>query len=108
MPQQEHEFDGIGSKPSALGRCLALVPGIALCGAITAVSLGAQLLEERIFAHPYVEALVIAILLGLMQETPPIGLLWTRWASIWAAVVLTVLSGLEYVWVVVRSNATNS
>ena len=65
MPQQEHEFDGIGSKPGALGRCLALVPGIALCGAITAVSLGAQLLEERIFAHPYVEALVIAILLGM-------------------------------------------
>ena len=53
-------------------------------------------------------AAVIAILLCLMQETPPIGLLWTRWASIWAAVVLTVLSGLEYVMVVVRSNATNS
>ena len=65
MPQQEHESDGIRSNPGALGRGLALIPGIALCGAITAVSLGAQLVEERIFAHPYVEALVIAILLGM-------------------------------------------
>ncbi|MGH6752311.1 MAG: YeiH family protein, partial [Bradyrhizobium sp.] len=39
------------------------------CGAITAVSLGAQLVEERFFAHPYVEALVIAILLGMAIRT---------------------------------------
>ncbi|MBR1155328.1 putative sulfate exporter family transporter [Bradyrhizobium sp. JYMT SZCCT0428] len=57
------------SEPGALGRSLALIPGIALCGAITAVSLGAQLVEERIFAHPYVEALVIAILLGMAIRT---------------------------------------
>jgi uncharacterized integral membrane protein (TIGR00698 family) len=69
VPQQEHESDGIKSAPGALGRSLALIPGIALCGAITAVSLGAQLLEERIFAHPYVEALVIAILLGMAIRT---------------------------------------
>nr|WP_249150573.1 putative sulfate exporter family transporter [Bradyrhizobium sp. JYMT SZCCT0180] len=48
---------------------MALIPGIALCGAITAVSLGAQLVEEHIFAHPYVEALVIAILLGMAIRT---------------------------------------
>ena len=69
MPQQDHESDGIKSAPGALGRTLALIPGIALCGAITAVSLGAQLLEEHIFAHPYVEALVIAILLGMAIRT---------------------------------------
>ncbi|MBR1191822.1 putative sulfate exporter family transporter [Bradyrhizobium sp. AUGA SZCCT0160] len=57
------------SEPGALGRSLALIPGIALCGAITAVSLGAQLVEEHIFAHPYVEALVIAILLGMAIRT---------------------------------------
>lgn len=53
-------------------------------------------------------AAVIAILLCLMQDVPPTWLLWTRWLSIWSAVVLTVLSGLEYVMVVVRSNATKS
>jgi uncharacterized integral membrane protein (TIGR00698 family) len=69
VPQQEDESDGIKPAPGALGRSSALVPGIALCGAITAVSLGAQLVEERIFAHPYVEALVIAILLGMAIRT---------------------------------------
>ena len=59
----------IKSAPGALGRSLGLIPGIALCGAITAVSLGAQLVEERVFAHPYVEALVIAILLGMAIRT---------------------------------------
>jgi uncharacterized integral membrane protein (TIGR00698 family) len=65
VPQQEHEPDGIKSVPGALARSLALIPGIAICGAVTAVSLGVQWVEERIFAHPYVEALVIAILLGM-------------------------------------------
>ncbi len=65
MPQQEDESDGVKSAPGWSGRTLALIPGIAICGAITAVSLGAQSVEERIFAHPYVEALVIAILLGM-------------------------------------------
>lgn len=69
MPQQDHEADGIKPNPGALGRSLALTPGIALCGAITAVSLGAQLVEEHLFAHPYVEALVIAILLGMAIRT---------------------------------------
>jgi uncharacterized integral membrane protein (TIGR00698 family) len=69
VPQQDHESDGIKSAPGVFGRSLALIPGIALCGAITAISLGAQLVEERIFAHPYVEALVIAILLGMAIRT---------------------------------------
>lgn len=70
-----------GGKTSAgwLGRSLALMPGIAICGAITAVSFGAQWVEEYVFVHPYVEALVIAILLGMAIRT-----LWepsSRWRS---------------------------
>jgi len=68
VPQQ-HESDGTKSATGALGRSLALIPGIALCGVITAVSLGAQSVEEHLFAHPYVEALVIAILLGMAIRT---------------------------------------
>ncbi|MBN8989422.1 MAG: putative sulfate exporter family transporter [Rhizobiales bacterium] len=78
MPQQ-HESDGTKSATGALGRSLALIPGIALCGVITAVSLGAQSVEEHLFAHPYVEALVIAILLGMAIRT-----IWQpseRWRS---------------------------
>ena len=47
----------------------ALLPGVALCAAVTLASLGAQSLEERFFGHPYVEALVIAILLGMGLRT---------------------------------------
>ncbi|MBV9979403.1 MAG: putative sulfate exporter family transporter [Bradyrhizobium sp.] len=37
-------------------------PGILLCAGITALALAAQALELRSFGHPYVEALVLAIL----------------------------------------------
>jgi uncharacterized integral membrane protein (TIGR00698 family) len=62
-----------------IGRGLALIPGIVLCVVITAISLCAQLLEERVLVHPYVEALVIAILLGMAIRT-----VWNpseRWRS---------------------------
>jgi uncharacterized integral membrane protein (TIGR00698 family) len=66
-------------RPGAVARTLSLLPGIALCGAITMVAVGVQNLEERAFAHPYVEALVIAILMGMAIRTawnPP-----ERWRS---------------------------
>ena len=69
MPQQQNDPDAITPEPGALGRILALIPGIALCGGVTIVSLGVQWIEERFFAHPYVEALVIAILLGMVIRT---------------------------------------
>jgi uncharacterized integral membrane protein (TIGR00698 family) len=50
-------------------RLTSLLPGVALCALISLVALGAQSLEERAFAHPYVEALVIAILLGAAVRT---------------------------------------
>ncbi|TDR90191.1 YeiH family protein [Enterovirga rhinocerotis] len=46
-----------------------IAPGILLCGAVTVVALLVQWLEERIFGHPYVEALVLAILLGTLLRT---------------------------------------
>ena len=53
------------SGATALRRFAALIPGIVLCGLITLVSIGIQRAEERAFAHPYIEALVIAILIGM-------------------------------------------
>ena len=79
MPQQATGSEGGKHEPGAFGRGLALIPGIALCGVVTLISLGVQSLEERLFAHPYVEALVIAILLGMAVRTawqPPV-----RWRS---------------------------
>ncbi|WP_407181577.1 YeiH family protein [Bradyrhizobium sp. STM 3562] len=54
-----------GRPGSALRRLGAALPGVALCLLITVTSLAIQRLEERLFGHPYVEALVIAILLGM-------------------------------------------
>ena len=48
-----------------VARVRELAPGIALCVAVTLVSIGLQHLEEDAFEHPYIEALVIAILLGM-------------------------------------------
>src|SRR6201987_3846372 len=48
---------------------MAAIPCIALCLLITLVSLAIKNLEERALAHPYVEALVIAILLGMAVRT---------------------------------------
>lgn len=58
-----------GEKEGVLKRILLLVPGTLLCGAITGVSIGLQAVEERVLHHPYIEALVIAILLGMVVRT---------------------------------------
>jgi uncharacterized integral membrane protein (TIGR00698 family) len=49
-----------------LKRLAALLPGIVLCVLVTLVSMGIQGTEERTLGHPYIEALVIAILLGMV------------------------------------------
>jgi uncharacterized integral membrane protein (TIGR00698 family) len=58
-------------------RIAHLAPGIALCAAIALAAIGLQHLEEHWTGRPWLEALVIAILLGTLVRT-----LWTpdtRW-----------------------------
>ncbi|MEH3144700.1 MAG: putative sulfate exporter family transporter [Methylobacterium frigidaeris] len=62
----------------ALGAA-GLLPGIALCAGITAVASAVQAVEERVFDHPYVEALVIAILIGIAVRSA-----WTP-GPVWRA-----------------------
>src|SRR5580704_8418826 len=50
-------------------RVVALLPGIGLSVLITVVSLAIQYLEERVFGHPYLEGLVMAILIGIVVRT---------------------------------------
>jgi uncharacterized integral membrane protein (TIGR00698 family) len=69
VPEQIRGSDGRRQGPGALRHILSLIPGILLCGGITIISLGVQNLEERVFDHPYIEALVIAILLGMVVRT---------------------------------------
>ena len=43
----------------------SVLPGVLVCLALTAAAMGLQAMEQRGFGHPYIEALVIAILLGI-------------------------------------------
>jgi uncharacterized integral membrane protein (TIGR00698 family) len=59
-------------------RIAQLAPGIALCAAIALAAMGLQWVEEHWAGRPWLEALVIAILLGTIVRT-----LWTpdrRWS----------------------------
>jgi len=55
--------------PGRLAFAKNLAPGIALSVLISAISLALQYFEERTFDHPYLEALVIAIVLGMAIRT---------------------------------------
>ncbi|WP_027172432.1 YeiH family protein [Methylobacterium sp. 10] len=46
-----------------------LLPGIALCLGVTGIAMVIQAWEERATGHPYIEALVIAILFGIAIRT---------------------------------------
>ena len=55
-----------------------LLPGVALCAAVTAAATALQAVETRLVGEPYLEALVLAILIGVAIRTA-----WTpgtRWA----------------------------
>lgn len=53
-------------------RMAQLAPGLAICAAISLVALGLQAVEEHWTGRPWLEALVIAILIGTLVRT-----LWT-------------------------------
>jgi uncharacterized integral membrane protein (TIGR00698 family) len=76
---------------SAFARLVAFVPGVVLCGAIAGVAILLQGLEERALGHPYIEALVIAILLGIVVRSlwEP-GKLWGHGISLSARMLLEI------------------
>ena len=84
---------------SALGRqrgaAAATAPGIALCAAIAGVAIVAQFGEERVFDHPYVEALVLAILLGIaVRAAWEPGPRWRRGIVVSAKLLLEIAVAL--------------
>src|ERR1035438_7758428 len=50
-------------------RIASLIPGVALCALVAAVAMTIQAIQEAAVGHPYVEAIVIAILLGTAIRT---------------------------------------
>ena len=47
------------------GLAPSLLPGVVLCLVITGVAVVLQIAEERVTGHPYIEALVFALLIGI-------------------------------------------
>ena len=68
----------------------SLIPGIALAAVVGLASWGVALAEERAFGHPVVEALVVAILVGMVIRT-----LWTVPARLTTGVSFTAKQLLE-------------
>lgn len=54
---------------TAAGEAPSLLPGLLVCLAITAAAVAVQAVEEHLTGHPYVEALVVAILAGIALRT---------------------------------------
>jgi uncharacterized integral membrane protein (TIGR00698 family) len=65
MPQDEGSSTTGNGSVISVGNLVALVPGVVLCVIVATISSVLEILERRLFAHPYVEALVVAILLGM-------------------------------------------
>jgi uncharacterized integral membrane protein (TIGR00698 family) len=68
-----------------------MLPGLALCAAITILALVLQAIETHVVGQPYLEALVLAILIGVMVRslwTP--GKRWTPGLNVSAKFVLEV------------------
>jgi uncharacterized integral membrane protein (TIGR00698 family) len=69
VPQDQVSTEA-GARPvTTAGRLLTLIPGIVLCIAVAGLSAALEGAERRLFAHPYVEALVMAILLGMVVRS---------------------------------------
>ena len=68
----------------------SLFPGIALAAVVGLAAWGVALAEERAFGHPIVEALVVAIVLGMIIRT-----LWTPPRRLTAGVQFTAKQLLE-------------
>jgi len=65
VPQDE-ESSASGNRPAvSVTRPAALIPGVLLCIVVAGISAALEAAERGLFAHPYVEALVLAILLGM-------------------------------------------
>ncbi len=75
---------------SALARLPGLLPGILLCTAVSLAAIAIQAIETRLFTHPWVEALVLAILIGAALRTA-----WTPGPQFRAGITFCAKTVLE-------------
>ena len=66
MPNRAESPATVGPSNGVIAKAVPLTWGVALCGLVTLVAMTVQAAEEKLVGHPYVEAIVIAILLGIV------------------------------------------
>lgn len=69
MPNRIDSPDEVRFPAGTIGKAVPLLWGIALCALVTLAAVTIQAVEESLVGHPYVEAIVIAILLGTAIRT---------------------------------------
>jgi len=78
-------------RPGKLGAARGLVPGLLLCGAATLAATLLRVAEERLFGRAWLEALVLAILIGTAVRTAwTPGERWERGVAFGAKTLLEV------------------
>jgi uncharacterized integral membrane protein (TIGR00698 family) len=66
VPNRVDSAESAGlSCSGVVAKAVPLTRGVALCGLVTLAAVTVQAIEETLIGHPYVEAIVIAILLGI-------------------------------------------
>lgn len=73
-----------------VARTRAILPGLALCVAVTAAAIGLEAIEDHLFGRAWLEALVLAILIGSMIRT-----LWTPPKSFFPGITFGAKTVLE-------------
>ena len=69
MPNRVDSPGDAGPSSGVIAKAAPVAWGVALCAFVTLVAVTIQALEETLVGHPYVEAIVIAILLGTAIRT---------------------------------------
>ncbi|MBS0531690.1 MAG: putative sulfate exporter family transporter [Proteobacteria bacterium] len=69
MPQKEVFAATSGRPARGFDRIAGLIPGVLLCIVIAGLSAALERAESHLLSHPYVEALVLAILVGIAMRS---------------------------------------
>jgi len=69
VPNRIDSPDEVRLPAGTIRKAVPLLWGIALCALVTLAAVAIQAVEERLVGHPYIEAIVIAILLGTAIRT---------------------------------------
>jgi uncharacterized integral membrane protein (TIGR00698 family) len=69
VPNRANSSDDAGRFPGVIAKVVPLLWGVVLCALVTLIAVAIQAVEETLVGHPYVEAIVIAILLGTAIRT---------------------------------------